>query len=103
MDVIETAQRHANDVVSQNQAALMGDFTPNGFSKAMTTLAANPPVATAAEVNLVADDEVEITYQTSTGPRVIWSKWVQTGDKWQIDDLAERSSKADDLVENNGS
>ena len=90
MDFLETAKRHANDVVAQNQAALMGDFTPAGLSKAMMTLAANPPVATAADVKQVGDGEVEITYQTASGPRVIWSKWVQSGDKWQIDDLAER-------------
>ena len=86
----DTWARHGSDVVSGNVAGLMGDFTPNGMTKAMATVAANPITATSFEVKDLGGDEVEITYVGATS-RTIWSKWVQAGDKWQIDDLAERA------------
>ena len=88
-DLQETQKRHAQDVVSGNMAGLMGDFTPNGMTKAMA-LAANPLQATSFEVKDLGNNEVEISYVGAT-TRTIWSKWVQNGEKWQIDDLAERS------------
>ncbi|HEX6030848.1 MAG TPA: hypothetical protein VFY90_05400 [Tepidiformaceae bacterium] len=87
-DLQETQKRHAQDVVSGNMAGLMGDFTPNGMTKAMT-LAANPLQASSFEVKDLGNNEVEISY-IGAATRTIWSKWVQSGDKWQIDDLAER-------------
>jgi hypothetical protein len=87
-DLQETQTRHAQDVVSGNMAGLMGDFTPNGMTKAMS-LAANPLQATSFEVKDLGGNEVEISYIGAT-TRTIWSKWVQSGEKWQIDDLAER-------------
>jgi hypothetical protein len=89
MDFLENAGRHASDVVSQNQAGLMGDFTPAGLQKAMA-LMANPLTPTSFEVKDLGNNEVEISYINDTTTRVIWSKWVDTGDKWQIEDLAER-------------
>lgn len=86
----ETAERHARDIIAGNMAALMGDFTPNGLSKAMA-LAANPMTATSFEIKELGNDELETTYSGPTGSRTIWSKWVQVGDRWQIDNLAERS------------
>jgi hypothetical protein len=87
-DLKETQARHAQDVVSNNMAGLMGDFTPNGMTKAMS-LAANPLAATSFEVKDLGNNEVEISY-IGDKTRTIWSKWVQSGDKWQIDDLVER-------------
>ena len=89
MDFKENAARHAQDVVSQNQAGLMGDFTPAGLQKAMA-LMANPLTPTSFEVNDLGENEVEISYINDTETRVVWSKWVESGDKWQIEDLAER-------------
>jgi hypothetical protein len=88
-DLKETQNRHAGDVVSGNMAGLMGDFTPNAMTK-VTAIAANPITATRFEVKDLGNDEVEIDY-IGDKTRKIWSKWVQTGDKWQIDDLADRS------------
>jgi hypothetical protein len=88
-DLKETQNRHAVDVVSGNMAGLMGDFTPNAMTKVMA-IAANPITATRFEVKDLGNDEVEIDY-IGDKTRKIWSKWVQTGDKWQIDDLADRS------------
>jgi hypothetical protein len=87
-DLQETRARHANDVVTGNMAGLMGDFTPNAMAKVMA-IAASPITATSFEVKDLGNDEAEITY-IGDKSRTIWSKWVQNGDKWQIDDLAER-------------
>ncbi len=89
-DLLETAKRHAQDVIAGNMAALMGDFTPSGLTKAMA-LAASPIQAQSFEVKELGNDELEITYTGPSGSRTIWSKWVKNGDRWQIDDLAERS------------
>jgi hypothetical protein len=88
----ETQERHAQDVVSGNMAALMGDFTPNAMTKVMA-LAANPITATSFEVNEVGDNEAEISYINDSGRRTIWSKWVESNGKWQIDDVEDRTSK----------
>lgn len=88
-DLKETQNRHANDIVTGNMAALMGDFTPNAMTKVMA-IAANPITATRYEVKDLGNDEAEIDY-IGDKTRKIWSKWVNTGDKWQIDDLADRS------------
>lgn len=89
-DLSETQNRHGQDVVSGNMAGLMGDFTPNAMTKVMA-LAANPLTAQSFDVKDLGNNEAEITYHGATS-RTIWSKWVQTGDKWQIDDLAERTA-----------
>jgi hypothetical protein len=86
-DLKETQARHAQDVVSGNMAALMGDFTPSGLTKAMA-LAANPISATSYEVKYLGNNEVEISY-IGASTRKIWSKWVDSGGKWQIDDLKD--------------
>jgi len=88
-DLQETQKRHAQDVVSGNMAGLMGDFTPAGMAKAMT-LAANPIRATSTQVKDLGNNEVEISYIGDT-TRVVWSKWVDSNGKWQIDDLVERA------------
>ncbi len=85
----ETQDRHASDVVAGNMAGLMGDFTPNAMSKVMG-LAANPITAKTFEVNATGENEAEITYIDGDKRRKVWSKWVDNGGKWQIDDLAER-------------
>ena len=87
-DLNETRARHANDVVTGNMAGLMGDFTPNAMAKVMG-IAANPITATSFEVKDLGNGEAEITY-IGDNRRTIWSKWVENGEKWQIDDLAER-------------
>jgi hypothetical protein len=84
----ETQARHANDIVTGNMANLMGDFTPAAMTKVMA-LAANPITATSFEVKDLGNNEAEISY-IGDKTRVIWSKWVQNGEKWQIDDVAER-------------
>ncbi len=84
----ETQNRHANDVVTGNMAALMGDFTPNAMTKVMA-LAANPITANKYEVKDLGNNEAEISY-IGDKTRVVWSKWVDSGGKWQIDDVAER-------------
>lgn len=86
----ETCDRHGADVVSGNVAGLMGDFTPAGLQKAMATMAASPITAQSFSVNDLGNNEVEISYVGDT-TRTIWSKWVEAGGKWQIDDLADRS------------
>ncbi len=83
----ETQARHAQDVVSGNMAGLMGDFTPNAMTKVMA-LAANPITATTFEVNDLGNNEAEIHY-IGSGTRKVWSKWVDNGGKWQIDDVKE--------------
>ncbi|MEX2081723.1 MAG: hypothetical protein WEC33_08915 [Dehalococcoidia bacterium] len=85
----ETQNRHAADVVSGNIAALMGDFTPGAMTKVMA-LAANPITATSFEVKDLGNNEAEITYIGESSRRTVWSKWENTGDKWQIADVAER-------------
>jgi hypothetical protein len=88
-DIKETWSRHAGDVIAGNMAGLMGDFTPNGMTKAMS-LAANPLQATSFELSDLGNNEVEITY-IGDKRRTIWSKWVESAGKWQIDDLVERA------------
>lgn len=87
-DLKETQNRHAQDVVANNMAGLMGDFTPNAMSKVMG-IAANPIKANSYEVQDLGNNEVEISY-IGDSTRKIWSRWIDTGGKWQIDDLAER-------------
>lgn len=88
-DLQETWNRHASDVISNNLAGLMGDFTPTGMAKAMA-LGSNPLNATSFEVKDLGNNEVEITY-IGDSRRTIWSKWEQVGEKWQVSDLAERT------------
>lgn len=87
-DLGETQKRHANDLVTGNMAGLMGDFTPNAMMK-VGALAANPITATSYEVKDLGNNEAEISY-IGDKTRVIWSKWVESNGKWQIDDVAER-------------
>ena len=87
-DLKETQTRHANDIVTGNMANIMGDFTPAAMTKVMA-IAANPLTATSFEVKDLGNNEAEISY-IGDKTRVIWSKWVQNGEKWQIEDLAER-------------
>ncbi len=84
----ETQQRHAQDVVNNNLAGLMGDFTPAAMTKVMA-IAANPISATSYEIKDLGNNEVEIAY-VGAARRTIWSRWVENAGKWQIDDLAER-------------
>jgi hypothetical protein len=86
-DLKETQQRHAQDVVTGNMAGLMGDFTPAAMAKVMA-LAANPITATRFEVKDLGNNEAQISY-IGDKTRVIWSKWVENGGKWQIDDVKE--------------
>ena len=88
-DLNETQKRHANDVVNNNMAGLMGDFTPAAMTKVMG-IAANPIRATSFEVKDLGNNEAEITY-IGDNRRTIWSKWEQNGESWQIADLAERT------------
>ena len=88
-DLKETQSRHGQDVVSGNMAGLMGDFTPAGMSKVMSMMAAGPITAKSFEVKDLGNNEAEISY-VGDSTRVVWSKWVQVGDKWQIDDVAQR-------------
>lgn len=83
----ETRARHAQDVVSGNMAGLMGDFTPAAMSKVMG-IAANPITATSFEVKDLGNNEAEISYIGAT-TRKVWSKWVDTGGKWQVEDLKD--------------
>lgn len=87
-DLRETQARHAQDVVNGNIAGLMGDFTPAAMAKVMA-LAANPITATRFEIKDLGNNEVEISYISDTATRVVWSKWVENGGKWQIDDVKE--------------
>ena len=50
---------------------------------------ANPITATRFEVKDLGNNEAEISY-IGDKTRVVWSKWVDSGGKWQIDDVAER-------------
>jgi len=88
-DLNETQKRHANDVVNNNMAGLMGDFTPAAMTKVMG-IAANPIRASSFEVKDLGNNEAEITY-IGDNRRTIWSKWEQNGESWQIADLAERT------------
>ena len=83
----ETLNRHAKDVVSGNVAGLMGDFSPEAMSKVMA-LAANPITATSFEVKELGNNEAEISYIGAT-TRKVWSKWSDTGGKFQITDVKE--------------
>lgn len=83
----DTLNRHAQDVVNGNVAGLMGDFTPDAMGKVMA-LAANPITATSFEVKELGDGEAEISYIGST-TRKVWSKWTDTGGKFQITDVKE--------------
>jgi hypothetical protein len=87
-ELSETQGRHANDVMTGNMAGLMGDFTPNAMARA-GAIAANPITAASYEVKDLGNNEAEISY-IGDKTRVIWSKWVDSDGKWQIDDLAER-------------
>jgi hypothetical protein len=87
-DLNETRERHAKDVISNNVASLMGDFTPAAMTKVMA-IAANPIAATSYEINDLGNNEAEIVY-IGSARRTIWSKWEQNGERWQIADLAER-------------
>lgn len=83
----ETLTRHAQDVVNGNVAGLMGDFTPEAMGKVMA-LAANPITATSFEVKELGENEAEISYIGAT-TRKVWSKWADTGGKYQIVDVKE--------------
>jgi len=87
-DLQETQKRHASDVVAGNMATLMGDFAPAAMTKVMS-IAANPLRATSYEIKDLGNNEAEITY-IGDKKRVIWSRWENTGDRWQIVDLEER-------------
>lgn len=89
-DLNETRARHAEDVVKGNIAGLMGDFTPAAMGKVMA-LAANPITATSYEINDLGNNEAEITYISDTARRKVWSRWEDTGGKWQIADVEERT------------
>ena len=89
MASLEEAQKQlAQDIISNNIAGLMGAFTPAAMVKAMG-IAANPINAQTYELNDLGNNEVETTFVGSYR-RTVWSKWVQNGELWQIDDLAER-------------
>ena len=88
-DLKETQKRHAQDVVSGNMAGLMADFTPAGMGKAMAMMAAGPITATSFEVEDLGNNEAVISYIGDT-TRKVWSKWVEAGGKWQVDDVAIR-------------
>lgn len=83
----ETLNRHAQDVVNGNVAGLMGDFTPEAMGKVMA-LAASPITATSFEVKELGENEAEISYIGAT-TRKVWSKWADTGGKYQIVDVKE--------------
>jgi len=83
----ETLARHAQDVVTGNMANLMGDFAPAAMAKVMG-LAANPITATSFEVKELGNNEAEISYIGAT-TRKVWSKWEDTGGKFQIVDVKE--------------
>ncbi|MBK9545154.1 MAG: hypothetical protein IPO51_04680 [Dehalococcoidia bacterium] len=83
----DTLNRHAQDVVNGNVAGLMGDFAPEAMAKIMG-LAANPITATSFEVKELGNNEAEISY-IGASTRKIWSKWSETGDKFQIVDVKE--------------
>lgn len=87
-DLLETQKRHAQDIVTNNLAGLMGDFTPAAMTKVMG-IASNPINAQSFEIKDLGNNEAEIAYIGSI-TRTIWSKWVDNGGKWQIEDLAER-------------
>ncbi len=89
-DLSSTWNRHATDVVNNNIAGLMGDFSPAAMPKVMA-IAAKPIVAQTFEVSAINENEVEITY-VGGERRVIYSKWEDTGGKWQITDLADRTA-----------
>ncbi len=79
--------RHAQDLVNGNMAGLMGDFTPEAMTKVMA-LAANPITATSYEVKELGNNEAEISY-IGASTRKVWSKWADTGGKYQIVDVKE--------------
>ncbi len=86
-ELLDTLNRHAQDVVTGNMANLMGDFAPEAMSKVMA-LAANPITATSFEVKELGNNEAEISYIGAT-TRKVWSKWSDTGGKFQIVDVKE--------------
>lgn len=86
-ELIDTLNRHGHDVVTGNMANLMGDFAPEAMSKVMG-LAANPITATSFEVKELGNNEAEISYIGAT-TRKVWSKWSETGGKFQIVDVKE--------------
>ena len=65
----------------------MGDFTPEAMTKVMA-LAANPITATSFEVKELGNNEAEISY-IGASTRKVWSKWADTGGKFQVVDLKE--------------
>lgn len=83
----DTLNRHAQDVVNGNLAGLMGDFTPEAMAKVMG-LAANPITATSFEVKELGNNEAEISY-IGASTRKVWSKWADTGGKFQVVDVKE--------------
>ena len=83
----DTLNRHAQDLVNGNMAGLMGDFTPEAMTKVMA-LAANPITATSYEVKELGNNEAEISY-IGASTRKVWSKWADTGGKFQIVDVKE--------------
>ncbi|MCC6960734.1 MAG: hypothetical protein IT301_12870 [Dehalococcoidia bacterium] len=83
----DTLNRHAQDVVNGNLAGLMGDFTPEAMVKVMG-LAANPITATSFEVKELGNNEAEISY-IGASTRKVWSKWADTGGKFQVVDVKE--------------
>jgi hypothetical protein len=83
----DTLNRHAQDLVNGNMAGLMGDFTPEAMTKVMA-LAANPITATSYEVKELGNNEAEISY-IGASTRKVWSKWADTGGKYQIVDVKE--------------
>ena len=83
----DTLNRRAQDVVNGNVAGLMGDFAPEALAKIMG-LAANPITATSFEVKELGNNEAEISY-IGASTRKIWSKWSETGGKFQIVDVKE--------------
>ncbi len=84
----ETAQRHADDVVAGNMAAVVGDFTPEAFTEFQKHAAMPPRPTKTAEITSNRKDgqqEVfEIKYSSDAESLTIRSWWAEQDGAWKL-------------------
>ncbi len=88
--LIETWNRHAQDLLVRNIPGVVADFTPEGMAKAMSAIS-RPLAADTFAVTPLAEDEVEVTF-SGEEQRTIWMRWVETpSGQWKVADVEERN------------
>ncbi len=88
-DLLETADRFAQDLIANNIAGLMPVFTPVGIGQAMA-LQAQPDSAEGSDEYEIADQGgnlLHITFRGDDGDGTIFTQWVEVEGAWKVDGI----------------